>query len=601
MRLSRLVLSLHIVSMTVLAQAAPKQSFINKSDVLFTQPMWQELDVINNDYGKYDEYQTSTTMWGFLPPTFPDFNAQTNYDENMLNYENGISNHDLAGIDWVSRIEWDVIWQGMISLYPDTYQQAMAIDINGDPIEIGWFPGHYFFSSHEPLFQDYIKWQISDVAFYGDVSNEQTVDAILFDSQQSTPAHYAYGGDFSAACMQNFQTWLKQTFTAIELDSLGISDVDQFNYREFLITEGYNKQNYEQAAQVIPNDIPLSNQFRLFLQQFNNQYLQDLVEYTDQLAQQKGYTFKPGVGHIAVGTSSPLLDPYFKGVRFAPTDAFDFYVQEFNHQADATEVSSDVMVLYKIAENLDKPLALTAQPAPDWYFMVSNPQATDLVKTWIAQAYANGAVFMAPEHMWAYDENNTGTQAYYDPQPGDYDYYYRFIAQHPQLFDDYYTASNVVLVHANKSSQITDYAQLDVFAAASGLMKNNIPYKLVVAGDDNWPKYLTDKQQSDLLDKAKVIVTTGFNNIELDANQKNKLDSYQNKIVQWPNLDGINELLEKELSVNKDNIALFAREKQGINNTASTAKIVHLVNRNFNQQTLSTDIQENITLTIHNR
>ena len=86
------------------------EPFIKRSDVFFTQPNWNELKKGNQ--GKYSDYSVDATMWGFLPPTLPDFDYQTDFESSMTGYVNGITNHEREGVDWVSRIEWDVKWVG---------------------------------------------------------------------------------------------------------------------------------------------------------------------------------------------------------------------------------------------------------------------------------------------------------------------------------------------------------------------------------------------------------------------------------------------------------------------------------------------------------
>jgi hypothetical protein len=286
------------------------KSFINRSDIFFTQPNWNELEKGNQ--GKYAGYYVDAIMWGFLPPTFSDFDYQTNFDSSMAKYVNSITKHKRQGVGWVSRIEWDVIWVGMTSKYPDTYHQAMVKRLDGEDLEIDWFPGHYFFSSHSPLFLDYIKWQIQDVAFYSDKAGPSSVDAILFDSQQSSPAYYHWGGDFSEASMANFNSWLSENYTPTELRSLlelsDDQDITTFHYGTYLKNKGYTSATYESETANVPNNIPLNNEFRHFLQDWNNRYLAELVKFTDEVAKAKGYQHKEGVGYIEVGTSSPLLE-----------------------------------------------------------------------------------------------------------------------------------------------------------------------------------------------------------------------------------------------------------------------------------------------------
>jgi len=570
-------------------------SFIKKSDVFFTQPLTDEIP--SKEGGKYSNYHVDATMWGFLPPSFANFDFQKNFTTTMSSYVDDTINHDLAGVGWVSRIEWDVIWNGMTSKYPQTFQQAMVKRLDGSNLEIKWFPGHYFFSTHHPLFREYIEWQIQGVAFHDNENVVNRVDAILFDSQHSNPAQYYLGGDFSDHCMANFKSWLIKNYSNDELVTMGIANISTFHYGGFLKVMGYTAVQYEAEASSIPNKIPLSNEYRHFLQDWNNNYLAELVQFTDEIAKDKGYPYKEGVGYIEVGTSSPIFDPYWNGIRMPFNDEFDFYVQEFNHRATEQKVSSDVILMYKLAEAINKPLALTALPYPDWNYMVDNPEATDLVRTWIAQAYVNGAIFMAPEHMWAYQG---ALQRYYDPAIGDFDYIYAWINEKSFMFDGFDSVAKVGLVYSHEAYRESQYDNLDIFSAAVGLMEQNIPYKLLIAGDDWWPKYLTDADQSNAMDNFSVIVKTDFNGITLDTAQLTKLNSYSSKVVNWPDTAPFYKLLPKEMSVDAAQVALFPRENVDLITTMDNApRIMHVVNRDYNAGTSSLNTKNNLTITIN--
>ena len=186
-------------------------SFIKKSDVIFTQPRPEEMNKPN--LGKYNDYLVDKTMWGFLPSTYPEFDMGNGFVETMDTYKNHLREHKVAKIDWVSRIEWDVIWNGMLAKYPHSYHKAMVKRLDGSPLEIDWFKGHFFFSNHEPLFREYIKWQLTEVAFNGDETGPDSVSALLFDSQHTTPSQYYWGGDFSDGCMINFKQWLADNYS----------------------------------------------------------------------------------------------------------------------------------------------------------------------------------------------------------------------------------------------------------------------------------------------------------------------------------------------------------------------------------------------------
>ena len=129
--------------------------YLKKSDVAFPYPAWNNnppQDWIYSDYG------ANKMLWGFLPPTYAGYSAGQ-HTALMNNYLNGLQNHQSIDVDFAARIEWDVTWDGMTAQYPTTYQDAFARDFDGNAIDIPWFQGHKFFSSHHSTFQSYLEWQ----------------------------------------------------------------------------------------------------------------------------------------------------------------------------------------------------------------------------------------------------------------------------------------------------------------------------------------------------------------------------------------------------------------------------------------------------------
>jgi len=203
---------------------------------------------------------------------------------------------------------------------------------------------------------------------------------------------------------------------------------------------------------------------------------------------------------------------------------------------------------------------------------------------------------MTPEHMWSYQG---ALQRYYDPAVGDYDYLYDWIGEKSFFLDGFDSVAKVGLVYSHTAYRESQYDDLDVFAAAAGLMEQNIPYKLLVAGDDWWPKNLNDADQSAAMDQYKVIVKTNFNGMALDTSQATKLGSYGNKVVTWPDISSINSLLPSEMSVSVAKVALFPRENTDLAAMDNTPRVMHLVNRDFNAGTKQMNAKNNVTVTIN--
>jgi len=576
-RLTRVLFWLVLLSSGPAGAMDPSKSearFLDKSSVVFTQALFQDLQKPN--LGRYGSYGGGILMWGFTPSSFHDFSLE-NFDEKQEKYSQGVAAHQDSGLKWVSRVEWDVIWNGMTQKFPDTYQEAFTRRLDGSPLPITWFPGHYFFSTHSTLFQRYLEWQIKNVAMSG-LGDGRKIDALLFDSQHATPAHYNQGGDFSDACMENFSRWLENKFTKAERVNLGLPLENNFHYGQYLIKLGWTRETYEAESGRFPNSIPLSAQYRQFLTEWNNGHVEHLVNTADEFARISGYPQLPGKDYVRVGTSSQLLDPYWKGLRFIHSDKIDFYVQEFNHRPESTTFNSSALLMYKLADAMGKPLALTAQPYPDWNYMVDHPEAVDLVRLWIAQAYANGALFMVPEQMWAYNKNKE--PRYYNARTGDYDYFYRWIDENRHLFDGYETRADVGVVYDFNAYIETDFEDLEALAIAQALMKNNTPFHILVAGNDTWPKYLQDSDQRQRTDELDLIVTGNLAQTKMDALQREALRKHAKKTFNWPAAESLIRNTPQEIEVASPKVLTYPRENK---NDGNASKVIHFVNHDFSE------------------
>jgi hypothetical protein len=90
---------------------------------------------------------------------------------------------------------------------------------------------------------------------------------------------------------------------------------------------------------------------------------------------------------------------------------------------------------YELAASLGKPMAATAS-GQDWAFVKQN-NCEDLVRFWIALAYAYGERFMVPhpERQWCFN-NEIGTHWYAAPIEA-YAPVYRFIRENADCFDGF--------------------------------------------------------------------------------------------------------------------------------------------------------------------
>jgi len=529
-----------------------KSEKINRSDIIFTNPHYNFLDT-----GVYENFSPNMTAWGFLPTS--------RGETDTTNYIKAVKRHQEAGIRFQVRIEWDVVWDGM-KIFTDHYEDAACRDFDGNTLSFPWNPSAFWFCSHQPLFRDYIHYQI-------EMALLANPDAVMFDSQTSTPITYYYGGCFCERCMEDFSTWLRQNYMPHELADFRISDIGSFNYHAFLVDAGYSRSTYADAVIKWPNNIPLSNEYRLFQLQFVNAYIQELANWA-----------KSKVDHsLMISTSSPIMDPYFHGSRLVTVSEIDFYTLEYNHNADKKIVPEDVVTLYKMADALERPVVITAQPNPDWLMMYKENRV-GLVHNWIAQAYANGAIFMVPEKMWAYESSK---HYWYQSQPGDFDTIYKFIIDNDYLFDGYETVAKIGLVYVHSAYRNNSRF---IFDACIGLTRENIPFQLVIAGDEWWPEYL-DLEKLQHLD---MVITTPDSKY-LDSSQQSTLDTISDRVILWSDMAKLNNWYPLEIVVNAPDVTAIPRFRP---DEPQAPFICHLLNRNYLSSSDSMIVQRKFSVLI---
>ena len=152
----------------------------------------------------------------------------------------------------------------------------------------------------------------------------------------------------------------------------------------------------------------------------------------------------------------------------------DLFVTEVDH---LNHDGMEPVFAYTLADALDKRLILTAN-AVDWG-VIKIGEKTSLVHSWIATAYAFGHQFMTPYRQWVFVDHRQTTN-YLGPTEV-YAPIFRFVGDHPELFDGYESAAQVALVYNHNA-----YRQRNekIHEVGGQLAKAHIPFEILVAGDD---------------------------------------------------------------------------------------------------------------------
>jgi len=320
---------------------------------------------------------------------------------------------------------------------------ACAVDIEGNPVEVPWLFDHtyegtksYFGCTNHPDFQRLCRERVRQVM-------AGKPDGLHVDDHLGTAgAAWWQGGGFCDYCMMGFRVYLKSHATKEQLQQAGVEQIDDFDYRTLVRKYAKTRQEYRK----VQGQIPLMDLFLQF-------HAEAAAEHTRQLGQLAAEV----AGH-------PVLLSANAGL---PSKAHTYVVKYLTHVIcevgqDASAGTSRIdhaIEAYELVASLGKPMAATAS-GQDWAFVKQN-NCEDLVRFWIALAYAYGERFMVPhpERQWCFN-NELGTHWYAAPIEA-YAPVYRFIRENADYFDGFEavdikdhqpdTAANVLVTVRKKS------------------------------------------------------------------------------------------------------------------------------------------------------
>ena len=368
--------------------------------------------------------------------------------------------------------------------------------------------------------------------------------------------------------MEGFRKYLAAQVSSEKLAALGIRDLDRFDYRQFLLDRGVKPDQYNRQRA----GLPLAAEFLEFQVQAADAYV---AQYRRRAEQLRG---RP----LALCLNSGITDA--QGLVIAPQ--VTFFCCEVEHQAAGRKVPLHPVYAYKLADGVDRPVASTAG-GWDWAF-IKEHNLPGLVRTWIAMSYAFGHHFMAPHYQWCYTQEK-GTHWYRGPTE-DYAYLYQFVRRNARLLDDYRAAAAVAVVYDHAARRT---GMGDIEPICTALAERNVPFTVVVAGDDRLSYRLDDVR---LGKYQAVIVASDFARSPLDVPQRKVLDKVKaaGRLVVWPDDKSLARLVPPPVVV-EGGAEVLAVLRANAKDRAAPA-VLHLLNRRCDKQKDAVVAAENLTL-----
>lgn len=548
---------------------------LKRSDVLITRPCGMDA---------YRRYRATGLGWGFLPE--PDRRGLPPDEEMMRDVDEA----HRCGVKFQGRVELDADWMGMID-FDSNFMESTARDLNDRPAITWWahrYKGHppYFFCTNAPGYRRYLLYQVRRVMQAG-------TDWLMIDSAIPTIAslNARYGGCFCQHCLAGFRDYLKRNLGNARREAWGINDLETFDYRRFLLSRGFTDSRYREQILAFPPVIPLADAY------FDYQWkeVNALFREFKRFAQEFG-------GDIPMSSNSPF---YWAEFMYA-VDAHDFYTNEMQYLPPEEEaLPVDPVYAFKLADALDKIMAITGVPRAFEPCRLNDRPGH--IRLWIAQAYAHGHVFMAPDKMWTLRFAGEPDR-WYHSKPGDYEPLYHFIRDYPELFDGYESVAATALIFSNRAvrqylgdrlsgghlgGQNRSAPRTDLAEACFALSRANAPFHILVAGDD----WLEDRLVDTDLRLYRAVVR--FEPSYLSAEQEDKLRTVGDRLVTWAGIDDLLDLLGREIQITgADKVSALPRRQP---NASDAPLVCHLLNGNYDLEADRFEILRDLELRIADR
>ncbi len=298
-------------------------------------------------------------------------------------------------------------------------RHSCAVDIEGNPVEVPWQFDHtyegtktYFGCTNHPNFRALCRQRVQE-AMAG------KADGLHVDDHLGTAgAAWWQGGGFCDWCMKGFREYLKEHADAEQLKKASISDIDTFDYRQLVRKYATTRAEYKK----VQHQIPLMDLFLDFHATAAAEHTRQLGQFAEMIA-----------GHPVLLSANACIPN--KAHVYVTRNLTHIICEVGQNAPDGTERIDHAIEAYNLATQLDRPLAATAS-GQDWAFVKKN-ECEELVRFWIALAYAHGQRFMVPhpKRQWCFN-NELGTHWYAAPIEA-YAPVYRFIRSKSQWLDGF--------------------------------------------------------------------------------------------------------------------------------------------------------------------
>jgi hypothetical protein len=339
---------------------------------------------------------------------------------------------------------------------PDTIRDAQFEDINGNPLVFEDGETAYF-SLLNPAFQQHLILQVEAMVDAG-------AEGIWFDGPEGALRGFEFGGPFDEFSLERLRNDLEDSYSDSELLNLGILDIEAFDYRNFIVENGYRE-----LWLTDPGSVPFFDAYRASMLSTQQEFQHALFSGAKAQAREAGRELAISINadpfSLVVPPLAELLDFFFAEIWY------------FKGAGDPSNVLWDTSTgfplwpWFKYAAGQGKYTAVLP-PRTDYEYLAGLPikERTALVLHFLAEAWANRGAYSVGIHP----ELDTYMFDREELYP-----YFAFAREHSRLFESVESFADVAIVPAPHPA----FSQWHESRAAIGLSlflgMNNINHDIV--------------------------------------------------------------------------------------------------------------------------
>ena len=154
--------------------------------------------------------------------------------------------------------------------FSDDFLDAACRNFAGEPFGVPWLWDHkhkgqsyWWWCTNSPLYHKYLSKRLEETMAAGP-------DGLHIDDYRGTSGSLTWlSGGFCRHCMAGFREYLAQNMPQEKLAQLGITDLAELDYRQFLLDSGVNPEEYNKRR----SSLPLADEFYDFQVKTNTRFV----------------------------------------------------------------------------------------------------------------------------------------------------------------------------------------------------------------------------------------------------------------------------------------------------------------------------------------